>query len=110
MGSPRPAGALHPGRALTTPRLRSSARGAGAAQPPRAASASRSSGSGATRAQGGGGPGPQVARRRIALTGRTARRWQSPRPCAPRPRAPSPRQAACPTEPCAASQRRGGAC
>ena len=124
-GARRPDGVLpargspYPGRALTTPRLRSSARGAGAAQPPRAASASSSSGSGGSRGREAGGPGP------IALSGRSARPWRSPRPAllsrrtplprAPRPCAPAPLHPAPPraapgqTEPGARLPRRGGA-
>lgn len=84
IGPERPDGVLphatpSPRRALTTPRLRSSALGAGAAQPPRAASASSSSGnsSGGTRARERGGPG-------IALSGRAARRGRPRVPSAPR--------------------------
>lgn len=90
----RPPGTPSPGRALTTPRLRSSARGAGAAQLPRAASASSSSGSGGTRARGRGGPG-------IALTGRAARRG--------RPRAARAQRAA-PGRLSRPAAGRGGAC
>lgn len=87
---------LAPGHALTTPRLRSSARGAGAAQPPRAASASSSSSSGNSRSPTSGGPGPRAARRPIPLSGLRRRGGEGPRarpqpaPCDPLRSAPRP--------------------